>query len=374
MARVKVRSNPAARGRRWISAALALAALACPSQASADELVAALWLRAAPRDERILQRVRGQVSDLPVRLVEVREPGAEASLGEQLEAADAIARKREARAVVWFAPLDPRSPRAGLLVIVAEAARGRVLVRRVEGEGASGDLDSAGLEAAALAVRTALRGLAEGAVIGLERTEIAPPRPAAPPPPSPTTVLPPAPPPAPRGRWTAALGWHLAHDGEALQQGLAGHVGYGFGRWSLGLSVATSLGAALADARASIHLSRHAFGGFAELAPLRTEQLELGLSLSAGAALFPRTTGPTVAAIVPEAAAPNPAFFVGLAARARWFPRPLGGFVGAWIEGGADVVPAAPTLGYELDGRFVPAYRLWRVQPGGALGFSVRTP
>jgi hypothetical protein len=171
-----------------------------------------------------------------------------------------------------------------------------------------------------------------------------------------------------------AVGWHLAHDGQVLHQGLAGHVGYGFGRWSLGLAAVTSVGADLADTRATIHLARHAFGAYAELVALRTGWLDVALSLSAGAALFPRSTGTTVTAIVPAAAALNPVFWTGLAARARFFPRLLGGFVGAWIEGGADAVPAAPTLGYQIDGHFLAAYRLWRIQPGGTVGLVVKTP
>jgi len=385
---MKERDRPAPRGSRWYGQVLVLAALSCPGRASADDLVVALWLRPGAQDPRLAQRVRGQVSDLPVRLVEAQEPGADTSFGEQLAAADALARRQGARAVVWFALLDPRAPRSGLLVIVAEAAEGRVLVRRVEPEapsaaGAPADLDSATLEAAALIVRTALRGLAEGAVIGLDRAAIAPAPPApalpapAPAPPAPPPRPPaqqPLPAPAAEGSWIAAVGWHTAYDGQALQQGLAGQVGHAFGRWTVGLSVATSLGVELVDPRATLHLARDAFGAFGEITALRTEQVSLGVGLSAGAILFPRSTGMTAAGVEPTSAAANPTFFAGLDARVRWLPRWLGGFAGAWIDAGVDAVPAAPMLGYEVAGQFVPTRSLWPAQPEGALGLFVRTP
>jgi hypothetical protein len=366
--RVKTPSGATAR-----AVALSLAALAWPAPAHAEDFVAALWLAPGAGQERLSQRVRGQLSDLPVRLVVVNEPGTEAPLGAQLEAADALARRQGARAVVWFAPLDPQAPRAGLLVVVAEAARGRVLIRRIEAGAAAGDGDSATLEAAALVVRTALRGLSEGAEIGLTRAEVAPAPP--PPPPAAKTAAPAAPPqPASRGRLLAAVGWHLTYDGQAAQQGLSGHVGYTFGRWTVGLAAAPSLGAELRDARSTVHLARHAFGAFGEVAAALGEQVSLGAGVSAGAVLFPRSTGATAAGIAPDEASANPTVFAGFSARARWFPAAFRGFVGLWLEGGAELVPWAPTLGYQLGPRFVPAFQLWHVQPGGAAGLAVRTP
>src|SRR5262249_30201480 len=157
------------------------------------------------------------------------------------DAAGAIAKQRGAQAVVWFEPV-PESG-AGVLVLVADPRAGRILVRRIDAGGrAPGatlrDLDSATLEAAALVVRTALHGLAQGAVIGIERAEVAgaapPPPPPPPPPPLPAGPRMPPPPAGPRvpppsgpppSGWTAAVGWHAAYDGHALQDGLAARLG-----------------------------------------------------------------------------------------------------------------------------------------------------
>jgi hypothetical protein len=354
-------------------------------RASADDFVVTLWLRPDAKDAGLAQRVRGQVSDLPIRLIETEEPGAEAPMSQQLDVADSIARQQGARVVVWFAPLDPRAPRPGLLVVVAEAARGRVLVRRVESEaarpaaGGPADFDSATLEAAALIVRTALRGLAEGAVIGLDRSEVTGPaaKPAPLPPllrPATVMVVPrPLPPTAP-ARWIAAVGWHADYDGQAIQQGLTGHVGYAIGRWAAGLLVAPSLGVELADRWATLHLGRHAFGAFGQLLAVETTQAALGFSVSAGAILFQRSTSLPAPNVAPTASALNPVFFAGLRAHAGWFPPWLGGSIGVWIDAGAEVVPGAPTLGYDVGGQFVPSRSLWRVQPGGAAGVILRTP
>ncbi len=362
--------------------------LAWAGGAAADDFVVTLWLRPGARDAALAQRVRGQVSDLPLRLIEIEEPGAEASMSQQLDVADAVAQKHGARAVVWFAPLGRGAPRPGLLIVVAEAGRGRVLVRRVESEGAraaapGSELDSATLENAALMVRTALRGLAEGAVIGLDRSEIAGAAPApAPPPPHPPEPVPvpvkvPAPPPVSptaRGRWIAAVGWQAAYDGQALQNGFEGRVGYAFGAWAAGLLVAPSLGVDLVDSRATLHLERHVLGAFGQLLALHTTAVSLGAHLAAGAILFQRSTSLPAPGVTPTASALNPTFFAGLRAHAGWFPRWIGGNVGVWTDAGADVVPNAPTLGYEVGGAFVPSRSLWRVQPGGTAGVIVRTP
>ncbi len=96
--------------------------------------------------------------------------------------------------------------------------------------------------------------------------------------------------------------------------------------------------------------------------------------MSTGAILFPRSTSLPAPNVAPAASALNPVFFAGLHARAGWFPPWLGGSIGVWTDAGADVVPSAPTLGYDVGGQFVASRSLWRVQPGGAAGVILRTP
>jgi hypothetical protein len=128
------------------------------------------------------------------------------------------------------------------------------------------------------------------------------------------------------------------------------------------------------DSRATIRLSRQRFGVLGQLAALDTPQIALEAGLSTGLVLFPRSTGSTVASVEPTPSALNPTFYAGLDLRARWSPPWLGRFFGAWIAASADIVPRAPTLGYDVAGSFLPSRALWRVQPGGAIGFFVRAP
>ena len=140
--------------------ALATVVTLAPTAARAGAPLRVLILGGADADD-VVARVEGQVADLPVTLA--RGPAlAEASdLAAQLAAARAHARAHAADAVVWFARDDD-----GWTVSVADPAGGRLLVRRVDA--AAGALSaSAALEAAALVVRTAVRGLAAGGEIGV---------------------------------------------------------------------------------------------------------------------------------------------------------------------------------------------------------------
>src|SRR6185503_6375025 len=97
----------------------------------------------APDDRALVERVRGQVSDLALELEVVED-------GRALDDAGALA-------VVWFARPEPNADR--IVVRVMDLRRGRTLVRDLGGGGraADGALSSGTLEAAALVVREALR-------------------------------------------------------------------------------------------------------------------------------------------------------------------------------------------------------------------------
>jgi hypothetical protein len=359
-----------------------LAALFATTPVRAEDFVAILWLRSPARDALLAQRVRGQLSDRPVRLIEHPEPSDDPSLGAELDAADRMARDNPARAVVWFASTGPNASQ--LLVIVAEPAGGRVLVRRVDAAlpsaltgGAAGALDSATLETAALIVRTALEGLAAGAVIGLERKDVAPP-----PAPAPVAAPPalPSAPPAERARtaassrhWGLSLGWRAMFDGEAIQQGLAARAHYAFSRLSIGFLATQSLGADLVDDYATLRVSMHTFGASFGVAALTTPELELWLNAASGVALFERSTEPRQAVVEATPARATPTWFGALEAQASWFPGWAGGFCGAWLSAGAEVV-RSPTFGYSVGGEFLETRTPWLVRPTGGAGVTLRTP
>lgn len=357
---------------------------------AADRMVAVVWSRAQRDGDALLRRVRGQLSDLNVALESVTAPRA-AALGEELEEADAIARERGANVVVWFEPLPDR---AGVLVIVAQTAGGRVLVRRLESKGRASSsgpgldaLDSATLESASLIVRTSLRALAEGAVIGIARedlTEVPAPAPSAPPEEQVRPALPPplpSPPPAvplataaherAAVEWLAYAGWQATKDGGGLQQGLAMHLGARVGRWSFGVSAVQSFGEQIASPYATIVVSRDAFAAFVDLAWLREPEFSASVALSAGAVLFPRATVSTPPGVSATPAQLNPTYAAGFELPLRWSPRPFRRRLSIWLAVGADILPAAPSLGYDLGASFVPVARLWTLQPRAGWGIEV---
>ena len=359
-----------------------LIAVAAPRSGLADGMTALLWSRPQHEDDALRRRVRGQVSDLSV-ILEPVEAARGDSLGEQLEQADALAGARGAKVVVWFEPLPGR---AGLLVVVAQTAGGRVLVRRLEPRAAApapaaglAALDSATLESASLVVRTSLRALSEGGVIGIAREDLAE-APAS----SPAARAGPAAPRPPamasspsasggkaRLEWVADVGWQAAYDGSAVQQGLAMRVGPRVGPWSFGFYAAQSFGKQLPGPYATLELSRDAFAAFAEVAWFRTREASASVGLSAGAVLFPRATVSTSSGVRATAAELNPTYAAGVDLPFRWSPDGLRQRLGFWISAGVDFIPAAPTLGYDLGTSFVPVAHLWPLQPHLGAGVEV---
>ncbi|MFP2902787.1 hypothetical protein ACLEQD_41860, partial [Corallococcus sp. 4LFB] len=140
---------------------------------------------ASSEDRALLERVRGQSSDLPVVLKAEAGASMEASPGGAWREAERMAMRQDARAVLWFT-------RAGaeLRVSVAAPRTGHLFLRSARVEGAPETLTwSVGAEALALAVRSALRAVEAGEPLG----EVV-----ASPPPPPVVAAPPAPPaPAP---------------------------------------------------------------------------------------------------------------------------------------------------------------------------------
>jgi len=318
-----------------------LALLLIPAQLHAETLRAVL--RVPPGAEALAERVHGQTSDVDVEIRQDTAP-IEASLPAQLAAADTIAARESVDVVVWC---DRESdPPERLLVVVAMPRAGRVLVRRVEGEG------SAALESAALIVRSALRALAAGAEIGVHRAEVAPveqrpPRPS--PGPAPETRAVRATPRTPAPAWIASLGslsiWDFHSD--AGQHGLAGRFGIAIRRLEVGLVAGVALPATLKDEYATLSLSRRHLAVFTGLRVVAANRLHVVVGAELGAAAWARSTvetAPGVVAAAPQVTyAPFAAPQVGL----RWLALPA---LAGTLLLSADVVPGAPRIGLRPEG------------------------
>ena len=316
----------------------------------------------APVEAPLLDRIRGQTSDLPwsVEVVPPLKPRPDTPLAR----ARAVAAAHGARVVMWF---EPRAG-GGVALHIAQASEGRLLTRTLgpaeAGEGDPTLARSALFETVALAVRSSLRALIAGGQIGVAVPEpaVASPPPAPPPPPPPPSGL------QPRLTYTAHLGWQTAFDGQSpYQQGIAAGAGIRGGPWFGGLSVATSLGTSLTDARTTVALTRHT----AALTGGRTlwgdAGLRLAAALSAGAALYRRsTTVPSSGALAAEPRTSG-AFVAGAELRLDWLPAGLDRHLGLRVSAGGDALVGAPRLQYRQGDRLVPRGSVWAIQPRVAL-------
>lgn len=303
---------------RWIVVAVLLG-LSRAANASPLDVV----LRDGGEAPLAIARLRGQLADLEVAIVTERAP-IEAALNAQLVTAARMAANHHARAVVWFTARG-----GGILVAIATPDDHRLFVREIP----AGDA-SAVAEAAAVAVRGALRAIGDGGTIGIEV-------PAAPSLPFPAPA-PAAPAPSPSIGVEVAVGWQIVFDGgaEAGAQALSQRTSVTRGAWAG--NAAISLGPALRRAAPAANVPGLAIELSRSTATLGLERRFAGFALgaAAGVVVYHRST----VAILPELAATPAAttvrFFGGPELRWQW--RPGGGHVGVEAVGGLDVVAGAP--------------------------------
>jgi len=312
-------------------------------------------------DDAVIARVEGQVADLSVTLTRGPAPAAAHDLARQLAAAGAIARTTDADAVVWFV-----ADGDGWIVNVADPAAGRVLVRRIDG--GAGAMDrSAALEAAALVVRTALRGLAAGGEIGVV-AEPPPPSPTPPPPPpAPPRATPPA---APRIAPLAEVGWIAALDGDAAagHHGLAAALGVRRGRWQLAATVAHFPATARTSALATIAVDRQALGLAGARALLARPAWRLHLGLALAATRFGRATTATSGALM--ATADRATWSATVTPTVR-IDRRLGRAAWLALDVGATALATVPAFEVRGPAGAAEVGRLWAVEPTVALSIAV---
>jgi hypothetical protein len=317
-----------------------------------------IWSESAP-DQGLVERVRGQVSDLELDLVPLeQEPSEDADTG---------------AVRVWFT--RPNSERDLVVVHAARGTQGRPWLREI-GDGAltapGAGLSSATQEAAALVVREALRDMTRvEPAAPLSRAEPKPP-------PTPAAVV-----AAPRSAlekpkrsalsFRAELRWEGVEDGGALlsRHGPAVLLGAAYGSLELALFAGSSLQATEEDEHGKVRLLRRAFGlrGGREWILSRAFRLDLGLR--AGLVLYPRSALALAPSVVPMADRVSVSSLFGPELRLGCAPR-------SWpieliLAGGLDVVPGAPRVGYQVGGRFEPSFAVWRLQPSVGVGAAFRS-
>jgi hypothetical protein len=301
---------------RWIAIAALLALSGTAFGAPLDVV-----LRDDGEAPLAIARLRGQLADLDVALVTERAP-IEVALDAQLVTAARLAAAHHARAVVWFV-----ARAGGVAVAIATPADHRLFVREIPPADAS-----AVAEAAAVAVRGALRAIGEGGTIGVEVA----PRPIVEAP----VVRAAA---SPQLGVELAVGWQVVLDdgADAGAQALALRTSVTRAGWAANL--AASLGPALHHAAPAaeapglaVELSRSSLTVGVE----RRLAAGLAIGATAGAAVYHRATVATSPDLAATPAVTTARFVGGPELRWQWQP----GHVGLEAVAGLDIVPGAPEL------------------------------
>lgn len=322
-----------------------------------------------PEDRLLLDRVRGQTSDLNILLLTDSTQPIESTLPAQLDTARKLSEQQGTRVVVWF-----EHDRDVVTVFVAEPSAGRVLVRRIEpSEGRLGG--SAQQESAALVVRSAMRALAAGGEIGVTEQEASPP-----PVPPPVVVAAPEttpapPPPLPEG-WELVqfVGARAALDGTTRtgQHSLWGRLALRRGRIQGELRAALGFPVALDDDVARVSLLRHGASLHAGYVPYEQRRFVISTALGAGASLFLSEVDGRADDFEAQ---DESALFAVLSADVtlRFMPDWAHQRVGVACLLGVDVLPQALVVGYrDAEGRFVTRDETFHVLPTLALELVVR--
>jgi hypothetical protein len=355
-----------ARRTAAIAGACASAWIASAHPARADDPLRVLLVGGA-HDAEIVTRVEGQVADLDAELERDTTVMPSSPLPVQLVTARRLARAHTADVVVWFVRAN-----GDVIVHVTDARGSRVLVRRVESaDGAMAE--SAASEAAAVIVRTAIRGLAAGGEIGIEVK------------PEPTTPAPAPTTPAHDEeelggvrplRPSATIGWTSVYDGESStgHHGVSARLGVAGGPWRFAVALTHRPSESLESQMATIDVERQTLGvalgldvaGGAQHG--RAVRWRVGADLLVAMTRFGRTTTSTGILVEPTAD------------RATWSPTAAPSIRisrriarGAWIELalGADLVAKAPEFGVSTPTGFATIGSLWPVEPHAGLGVVV---
>jgi hypothetical protein len=330
--------------------AVLLMVLMLPVAARADRLGVAV--RQGPHDATLVERLRGQLADLDEVALSIDDGGAtEPTLEAQLAAAEHIASARDARVVVWFIARG-----RALEVAIATPADHRLFVREIPPAG-----ESAMAEAAAIAVRGAVKSIALGGTIGVEVPA------AAPVPPAPAIVAD-VPPAAPGFSIGASLGWQATLDGGADRgaQALVQRTTLARGSWAASLTLALGVPETW-RASSDVVLDVARSGG-----TLAIERRfgAIAIGLGAGALIYHRSTSTAPSGLTATPSASTVA--AAATAEVAWHAR-IARRIGLVAAIGVDVVAHAPEAVVSRDGMTEVVDTIQAVQPHASLAVEVGT-
>jgi hypothetical protein len=334
-----------------LAKAVWLMLLLLPVVARADRLGVAV--REGPHDGLIVERLRGQLADLEDVTLTVDASIPEPTLDAQLASAEHIASDRGARVVVWFVPRG-----RALEVAIATPAEHRLFIREIPPA-----TDSTMAEAAAIAVRGALRAIAAGGTIGIELPASTPhePEPEAPAP------APPAPVVAAPFALEASLGWQAALDGgpSPASQALVQRTSLAHGSWAASLALALGVPGTWRPAQdTALDISRS--GALLEIERRLGGGLAAGIG--AGALIYHRSTTSAPSGLAPTPSASTPAF--AATAELSWHAH-LAHRLGLVVAVGLDVVAHAPAASLSRNGMVEVAGTIRAAQPRASVAVEI---
>ena len=336
-----------------LAKAVWLMLLLLPVVARADRLVVAV--RQGPHDALIVERLRGQLADVDDIALTVDPASPEPTLEAQLATAEHLAADRGARVVVWFVPRGH-----ALEVAIATPAEHRLFIRELPPA-----TESTMAEAAAIAIRGALRAIAEGGTIGVELPAAHPANTPPEPPPAPELRAPA--PASPRLALEASLGWQAALDGGPSHgaQALVQRTSLARGPWAASLSLALGVPGTWRPAPdVALDVSRS--GALLEVE--RRIGGGLAAGLGAGALLYHRSTSAAPSGLTPTPSASTAAF--AATAELSWHAHVSHG-VGIVVGAGVDVVAHAPAASLAREGMVEVAGTIDAVQPRASIAVEV---
>ncbi len=331
--------------------------LLLPMLAKADDERLGVVVREGPRDATIVTRLRGQLADLEdvALTIEPAKDALEPTLSGQLAAAEQLAETHDVRVVVWFVARGDK-----LAVAIATPQDHRLFVREIPPAA-----ESAMAEAAAIAVRGAVRAIALGGTIGVEV------KPAPAEPPAPVTPLPV---PAITGARTtpslaleAALGWQVAIDGGAARGAHAVVQRTTIARGGWAASLAITLGVPL-EWRAANDITLDVSRSGALLGAERRVGGGVALGIGAGAVVYHRSTSTAPAGLAPTPSKSTVAFAGAL--ELAWRARIASG-LGIVARAGVDLVAGAPEAAIARDANVEVVDAIRAVQPRASLALEV---
>lgn len=339
---------------RWVVLGIWLAA----SVARADDPRRALLL--GPIDDSMLERVRGQTSDLPWSLEVIDAPRSTDSFARALE----LGRARGAEVVVWI-----DADGGARIVSVVEVAERRLFARRIDAEPGEALGLSAIAEASALVIRGALADLAIGGHLGIV---VPPAEPAPAPDPAP---MPPSPVSTSTARLRATIAAAIAIDGTPgrAHLGPAVRIAVEIDLVELGIEGRFAPAESLDAPGLSISVTRYALRGGIAFQLFESPEWRATLGVGLGLVAHERSTEARDSAL--EATSPSTVatFAASGEAHLQWTPF-AGGAVGLDLALGADVLAIAPRWTIERAGGAEVVHAPWPVQPTIALGLTIRAP